>query len=90
MRTPLGRVSAGAAIAWDYVSISREPQGGEVGPLKCLSGANERRFRSPKSRRRSAADDAFALGAFVLANVVAAFPGRIAARTPTAVLLRSE
>lgn len=31
-----------------------------------------------------------AVGAMVLANVVAAFPGRIAARTPTAVLLRAE
>jgi ABC-type lipoprotein release transport system permease subunit len=31
-----------------------------------------------------------ALGALVLANVVAALPGRIAARTPTAVLLRTE
>jgi len=30
------------------------------------------------------------VGALVLANVVAAFPGRIAARTPTAVLLRAE
>ncbi len=31
-----------------------------------------------------------AVGALVLANVVAALPGRIAARTPTALLLRSE
>jgi hypothetical protein len=31
-----------------------------------------------------------ALGALVLANAVAAVPGRIAARTPTAVLLRAE
>jgi hypothetical protein len=31
-----------------------------------------------------------ALGALVLANVVAAVPGRIAARTPTAILLRAE
>jgi len=31
-----------------------------------------------------------ALGALVLANVVAAVPGRIAARTPTALLLRAE
>lgn len=31
-----------------------------------------------------------AIGAFVLANVVAFLPGRIAARTPTAVLLRTE
>ena len=31
-----------------------------------------------------------ALGALVLANLVAAAPGRIAARTPTAVLLRAE
>ncbi|MGD0944321.1 MAG: ABC transporter permease [Acidimicrobiales bacterium] len=31
-----------------------------------------------------------ALGALVLANVVAALPGRLAARTPTALLLRSE
>jgi hypothetical protein len=31
-----------------------------------------------------------AVGALVLANVVAALPGRIAARTPTAVLLRAE
>jgi len=31
-----------------------------------------------------------AVGALVLANLVAAFPGRVAARTPTAVLLRSE
>jgi len=31
-----------------------------------------------------------ALGALVLANAVAAFPGRLAARTPTALLLRSE
>ncbi len=31
-----------------------------------------------------------AVGAFVLANVVAALPGRIAARTPTALLLRAE
>jgi hypothetical protein len=31
-----------------------------------------------------------ALGALVLANVVAALPGRIAARTPTALLLRAE
>jgi predicted lysophospholipase L1 biosynthesis ABC-type transport system permease subunit len=31
-----------------------------------------------------------ALGAFVLANVVAAIPGRIAARTRAALLLRSE
>jgi hypothetical protein len=31
-----------------------------------------------------------ALGALVLANVLAAIPGRIAARTPTAVLLRAE
>ena len=30
------------------------------------------------------------LGALVLANLVAALPGRLAARTPTAVLLRSE
>jgi len=29
-------------------------------------------------------------GALVLANLVAAFPGRIAARTPTALLLRAE
>jgi predicted lysophospholipase L1 biosynthesis ABC-type transport system permease subunit len=31
-----------------------------------------------------------ALGALVLANLVAAAPGRIAARTPTALLLRAE
>jgi ABC-type lipoprotein release transport system permease subunit len=31
-----------------------------------------------------------AVGALVLANLVAAIPGRIAARTPTAVVLRSE
>jgi len=31
-----------------------------------------------------------ALGALALANLVAALPGRVAARTPTAVLLRSE
>ena len=31
-----------------------------------------------------------AVGALVLANLVAALPGRIAARTPTALLLRSE
>jgi len=31
-----------------------------------------------------------ALGALLLANVVAAIPGRIAARTPTALILRSE
>jgi hypothetical protein len=31
-----------------------------------------------------------ALGALVLANVVAAIPGRLAARTPTAILLRAE
>jgi ABC-type antimicrobial peptide transport system permease subunit len=31
-----------------------------------------------------------ALGALVLANVVAALPGRIAGRTPTALLLRAE
>ena len=31
-----------------------------------------------------------ALGALVLANLVAAIPGRLAARTPTALLLRSE
>ena len=31
-----------------------------------------------------------ALGALVLANVVAALPGLIAARTPTALLLRAE
>ena len=31
-----------------------------------------------------------AVGALVLANIVAAIPGRIAARTPTAVLLRAE
>ena len=31
-----------------------------------------------------------ALGAIVLANLVAAFPGRIAARTPTALVLRAE
>ena len=30
------------------------------------------------------------IGAIVLANLVAAAPGRIAARTPTAVLLRAE
>jgi hypothetical protein len=30
------------------------------------------------------------VGAFVLANVVAAIPGRIAARTPTAMVLRAE
>jgi hypothetical protein len=29
-------------------------------------------------------------GALVLANVVAALPGRIAARTPTALMLRAE
>jgi hypothetical protein len=33
---------------------------------------------------------AIALGALVLANVVAAIPGRIAARTPTALVLRAE
>jgi ABC-type lipoprotein release transport system permease subunit len=31
-----------------------------------------------------------AVGALVLANLVAAIPGRAAARTPTAVLLRAE
>jgi hypothetical protein len=31
-----------------------------------------------------------AVGALVFANLVATIPGRIAARTPTAVLLRSE
>ena len=30
------------------------------------------------------------VGALVLANVIAAVPGRIAARTPTALLLRAE
>jgi hypothetical protein len=30
------------------------------------------------------------LGALVLANVIAAIPGSIAARTPTALLLRAE
>ena len=33
---------------------------------------------------------AVALGALVLANLVAAIPGRIAARTPTALILRAE
>jgi hypothetical protein len=33
---------------------------------------------------------AIALGALVLANVVAAMPARAAARTPTALLLRAE
>ena len=33
---------------------------------------------------------AIAVGAVVLANIVAAVPARIAARTPTAVLLRAE
>jgi len=33
---------------------------------------------------------AIAVGAVVLANIVAAAPARIAARTPTAVLLRAE
>jgi hypothetical protein len=31
-----------------------------------------------------------ALGALAFANLVATFPGRIAARTPTALLLRAE
>jgi ABC-type lipoprotein release transport system permease subunit len=31
-----------------------------------------------------------ALGALVLANLVAAVPGQMAARTPTAVVLRAE
>jgi ABC-type lipoprotein release transport system permease subunit len=31
-----------------------------------------------------------ALGALILANLVAAIPGRIAARTPTAIILRAE
>jgi len=31
-----------------------------------------------------------ALGALVLANMVAALPGRLASRTPTALLLHSE
>jgi ABC-type lipoprotein release transport system permease subunit len=31
-----------------------------------------------------------ALGAIVFANLAAVFPGRIAARTPTALLLRTE
>jgi hypothetical protein len=31
-----------------------------------------------------------AVGALVLANLVAAIPGRIAARTPTALILRAE
>jgi ABC-type lipoprotein release transport system permease subunit len=31
-----------------------------------------------------------AVGALILANVVAAIPGRIAARTPTALVLRAE
>ena len=31
-----------------------------------------------------------AVGALLFANVVAAFPGRAAARTPTALLLRAE
>jgi ABC-type lipoprotein release transport system permease subunit len=31
-----------------------------------------------------------ALGALVLANIVAAVPGRLAARTPTALVLRAE
>ena len=31
-----------------------------------------------------------AAGALVLANVIAFFPGRVAARTPTALLLRAE
>jgi ABC-type dipeptide/oligopeptide/nickel transport system permease component len=31
-----------------------------------------------------------ALGALVLANIVAAIPGRLAARTPTALVLRAE
>ena len=30
------------------------------------------------------------IGAFVLANIVASFPGRIAARTPAALVLRTE
>jgi ABC-type lipoprotein release transport system permease subunit len=30
------------------------------------------------------------LGALIFANLVATFPGRIAARTPTALLLRAE
>jgi len=34
--------------------------------------------------------DLIGLGALVLANLVAAFPGRSAARTPTALLMRSE
>jgi hypothetical protein len=33
---------------------------------------------------------AIGLGAIVLANLVAVIPGRIAARTPTGLLLRSE
>jgi len=31
-----------------------------------------------------------AVGTLVLANVVAAFPARTAARTPTAIMLRAE
>jgi hypothetical protein len=31
-----------------------------------------------------------AVGAIVFANLVAVFPGRVAARTPTALLLRAE
>jgi ABC-type lipoprotein release transport system permease subunit len=31
-----------------------------------------------------------AIGALLLANIVAAIPGRIAARTPTALVLRAE
>jgi hypothetical protein len=31
-----------------------------------------------------------ALGALIFANLVAAYPGAVAARTPTALVLRSE
>ena len=47
-------------------------------------------LRRPRCHRARGVGGRRCLGALVLANVVAALPGRSAARTPTALLLRSE
>jgi hypothetical protein len=39
---------------------------------------------------RATKPEAIALGVFILANLAAVVPGRMAARTPTALVLRAE
>jgi putative ABC transport system permease protein len=91
----LSRRQLGAVVAWQSSvavaigTVVGVPLGIVVGRSLWQLFANEiNAVPTPSVPALSIA--LIAAGALVLANVIAFFPGRIAARTPTALLLRAE